>query len=221
MGRATLIAAVADGAGSASCSEIGASLAVQTAVTATVDRLCAFEPRSEAEWLALLGSVFQIARHVVVTNAADMEIEPEEFATTLLLAIVMPERLAVGQIGDGAVVVRRTEGGFESVTRSASEYVNETTFLTSPTFMEEAQWVVRTGLVSGIALLSDGLQMLALKMPDGQPHGAFFAPLMDLLATAEMTRSEEQLEGFLQSPQIAQRADDDLTLVLAIPGCQK
>jgi hypothetical protein len=68
-----------------------------------------------------------------------------------------------------------------------------------------------------LALFSDGLQMLALKMPPGTPHPPFFAPLMRFVAqTRDRATAEEHLRGFLQSPRIAERADDDLTLVLAV-----
>ena len=61
--------------------------------------------------------------------------------------------------------------------------------------------------------------MLALRMPQGVPHPAFFAPLLRLLAAApEGNHANEQLSGFLRSPQVTQRVDDDLTLVLAVPA---
>ncbi|GIW78307.1 MAG: hypothetical protein KatS3mg105_0114 [Gemmatales bacterium] len=59
--------------------------------------------------------------------------------------------------------------------------------------------------------------MLALKMPQATPHPAFFSPLLRLLAeTPKLDHAEAQLEGFLLSPRIAERSDDDLTLVLAV-----
>jgi hypothetical protein len=71
--------------------------------------------------------------------------------------------------------------------------------------------------LTGLALLTDGLQMLALKMPGGEPHEPFFQPLLRGVMTAESReRAEEQLRGFLLSPRIRQRAQDDLTLLLAV-----
>ncbi len=65
--------------------------------------------------------------------------------------------------------------------------------------------------------MSDGLQMLALKMPQGEPHPAFFAPLLQLLDASDAADgAEQQLQRFLQSPPVTQRAEDDLTLVLAV-----
>jgi hypothetical protein len=218
VGGSMLVAAVADGAGSASCSEVGSALAARAAVAEAISKLHDCLPRSDNEWRDLLNHAFHAARHDVVSQAMVLEVPAVELATTLLVAVVTPGRLAVAQIGDGAVVARRDDDSYVAVTRPMDqEYINETTFLTSPTYLEAMQYEVQSVGITGLALFTDGLQMLALKMPQGVPHVAFFAPLMHLLATAtERDRAEAQLRSFLQSPRITQRADDDLTLVLAV-----
>jgi hypothetical protein len=218
IGGSVLVAAVADGAGSASTSEIGSALAARAAVAEAMRQLHDALPSSDDDWRTLLNHAFHAARHDVVSQAMMLEVPTVELATTLLVAVVTPGRLAVAQIGDGAVVARRDDDSYVSVTRpQAQEYINETTFLTSPTYLNAMQYDVQTVGVTGLALFTDGLQMLALKMPQGVPHVAFFAPLMHLLATAsEREHAETQLRSFLLSPRIAQRADDDLTLVLAV-----
>ncbi len=218
VGGDLLIAAVADGAGSAACAEIGSAMAAQAAVSKAVDLLRNHQPQTETGWLAVLERVFDEARRAVLRNAVMMELEAPEFATTLLVAVAAPEVLVAGQVGDGAVVARQLDGSFAPLTRpSPQEYINETTFLTSPEYRDRAQWVVRPEPATGLVLLSDGLQMLALKMPSGEPHAAFFAPLLQALETVEPPgRAQQQLQQFLLSPTVAQRAEDDLTLVLAV-----
>ena len=67
-----------------------------------------------------------------------------------------------------------------------------------------------------IAILSDGLQMLALKIPEYMPHAPFFSPLFRFVAeVTDETEAKEQLEAFLRSPRVRKRTDDDLTLLLA------
>lgn len=218
VGGNVLVAAVADGAGSASCSEVGSALATRAAVAEAMRQLHDALPSNDDQWRDLLNHSFHAARHDVVSQAMVLEVPAVELATTLLVAVVTPGRLAVAQIGDGAVVARREDDSYVAVTRpQGQEYINETTFLTSPTYLESMQYEVQAVGVTGLALFTDGLQMLALKMPQGLPHVAFFAPLMHLLASAtERDRAEAQLRSFLQSPRITQRADDDLTLVLAV-----
>jgi hypothetical protein len=213
-----LVAAVADGAGSASRAEVGSACAVRAAVNEVVERLADGVPVEEEDWHLLLRAVFQTARDAVAAEAAKGKSPLAELSTTLLLAIATPELVAAGQVGDGAVVARLADESFVAVTRPpVQEYVNETTFLTSPDFLGPAQFAVRRAPLTGLALFSDGLQMLALKMPQGSPHGPFFTPLLRFLADVkERNTAEEQLRRFLQSPRITERADDDLTLVLAV-----
>src|ERR1019366_3631662 len=97
-----------------------------------------------------------------------------------------------------------------------AEYANETVFLTSENALETAQITLRRETVPRIAIFSDGLQRLALRMPEGKPHQPFFAPLLRFASEAEgRERARRQLTAFLTSPRIVERADDDLTLLLA------
>ena len=70
-----------------------------------------------------------------------------------------------------------------------------------------------------VTIFSDGLQMLAMKMPENRPHEPFFRPLWSF-ADEEMEpeQAEVEMSTFLLSPRIASRTDDDLTLVLASLG---
>jgi hypothetical protein len=128
--------------------------------------------------------------------------------------------MAAGQIGDGAIVARLDDDSFLTVVSPRPrEYLNETTFLTSESFLDEVDYCVLPVAVTGLALLTDGLQMLALNMPQGKPHPAFFSPLLRQLAGAPAgAATQVQLQRFLQSPRVTSRTDDDLTLILAVPG---
>lgn len=212
----TLLIAVADGAGSRPLADVGAALAVQTALAET-RRLLTEQPLAAIDWSALLQTAFAAARTAIEAEAARRNSPAVDLAATLLLAVATTELIAVGQVGDGAVVVR-TGDDIAAVTAPAhGEYINETTFLTSPDALEKAQWVVRSERIDALAVFSDGLQMLALKMPQGTAHVPFFRPLFSFAARSlEPLEAEHQLRAFLQSPRITARADDDLTLVLAV-----
>jgi hypothetical protein len=212
-----LIAAVADGAGSAACAEEGARVAVRAAIeqAATIWRLD--RPRNRDDWGGLLQGAFSAARQQVHAAARRLKQPFQELATTLLLAVATPEHTAAGQVGDGAVVARLAGGDLTALTRPPlTEHLNETTFLTCDEWESELQIAWSEDPAHCLALLSDGLQMLALKMPQGVPHAPFFAPLWRFTAAAEPARAEEQLSAFLQSPGVAERTDDDVTLLLAV-----
>lgn len=215
----TLVLAVADGAGSAKWADHGAETAVTSAIAAAVAKLGGLNSGNDAAWDEAIRAIFREARHALVCQAEERDIRLNDLATTLLVAIASWNRVAAGQIGDGAVVVHWADGTFASLTRPVeTEYLNETTFLTMEEDRQQLQVVIQTGDLKGLALLTDGLEMLALKMPQATPHLPFFEPLFRFLAAAaDLDRAEEQLRAFLQSPRITQRADDDLTLVLAVP----
>ena len=73
--------------------------------------------------------------------------------------------------------------------------------------------------VAEIALLTDGLQLLALHYPRRQAHEPFFRPLFQHLRAFPEPGCPEPLtaalERFLDSPAVNQRTHDDKTLILA------
>src|SRR5262249_49570506 len=142
-------------------------------------------------------------------------------STTLILVVALRDQAAAVQVGDGAAVVRLPDDQLLALTRPpVGEYINETSFLTSGGLLERAQFNAVRAHVRGLALLSDRLQMLALKMRRGAPHFPFVQPLFRFVTEIhDSAVAEEQLRSFLQSSRITQRADDDLTLMLAVPTC--
>ena len=213
-----LIAAVADGAGSAPHSEIGSTCAVKAAVDDAADRLRDGFPYYDEDWRSLLSSVFQTARQAVEAAAAARPAPPRDLACTLLVAVATADFIVAAQVGDGAVIAHQAPNVYEPITTpSFGEYLNETVFLTSNDALAKMQCKVQRGAYTGLAMFSDGLQMQALRVPQGTPHAPFFNPLMRFMADADDTaKAEEHLRRFLQAPRITDQTDDDLTLVLAI-----
>ena len=131
--------------------------------------------------------------------------------------IATAQRIAAAQVGDGVAVVGDRTGNVTALTApQRGEYANETIFLVSPQALDTAQTILWQGTVANIAMLSDGLQMLALNLGEGKPHPPFFSPLFNFMADVKNeAEAKEQLGGFLRSPKITDRTDDDLTLLLA------
>jgi hypothetical protein len=139
----------------------------------------------------------------------------QDFATTLLVAVVTDGWIAAAHIGDGAIVVDSKTGMHALTLPDHGEYLNETVFLTSSDYRERARVVVlpRHG-TRGVALLTDGLEALALNMAGGAPHSPFFTPLFGF--AAEPDAGEGELASFLESARVCARTDDDKTLLLAV-----
>ena len=212
-----LVAAVADGAGSAPLAEVGATIAAREAAARALSLLDAGVPGDDDGWQGFGRAVLDHARQAVDAEASVRQVRSRDLASTLIVTVTGPGLVVAAQIGDGASVCEYSNGEVDSLTRPPrGEYINETTFLVSPGAMETAQTVVQHRTVRRLAVLSDGLQLLALHLADGSAHVPFFQPMFDFIAQAsDPARAERELETFLRCPRIRDRADDDLTLVLA------
>jgi hypothetical protein len=212
-----LVAIASDGAGSAARAEEGSGLVCETlfpviegwlAAGASID---AISGETAEQWV---GSI----RRAIEARAEATELTPRDFACTLVAAIVGGSSAAFLQIGDGAIVVR---GGdvFEIVFwPDGGEYANTTFFVTDHDWTKHLQFESRPVALDEIALMTDGLQRLALRFEDRSAHAPFFEPMFAALANAPTgfaTELEPSLVGFLGSEAVNTRTDDDKSLVLA------
>jgi hypothetical protein len=218
VGDRILVAGVADGAGSVSLSEVGSLLAVQTAVKGIASKITESSlPVSDEGWKVLLNSGLEDALVAIQEEAESRQVNVRELSTTLLIAISTPDLVAAIQVGDGAIVVANQKGTAIALTAPPiEESLDLATFLTSPNGIDSAQICLWEGKPAQLAMFSDGLQMLALQMPEGVAHAPFFAPLFKFIAEAkDLDVANQELTGFLRSPRVCDRTDDDLTLLLA------
>ena len=225
---------VADGAGSAARAAEASAGAVQAALDTVEARFSDGDGLADPTWQeTLLRDAIQAARSALIQRARlspDVEVEREddpgdsvaldarlrELATTFLLAVASRHGIAVVQIGDGAIIVSDRAGAVRVVTSPAhGEYLNETTFLTADDFLDRAQFFVSTEEdVRAVAILTDGLELVALNRATGEPHPPFFRPLWEF--ASQPNASEDELVRFLSSDRLKSYTDDDKTLVLAV-----
>jgi hypothetical protein len=212
-----VVVAVADGAGSAPLSQVGAETAAAAAVAQVESRAELWHDGggSDDHWQGLLAETVLSARTAVEKEAVTRSASVADLATTLILVVAGRDFVAATQIGDGAVVIQDAVSMVSLVRPAATEYLNETVFLTSANALHSQQTVIWRGSPSHLAVLSDGLQMAALRMPSGDPHPGFFKPLFQYLSQQDDTAAAGQaLRDFLSSPRLRQRTDDDVTLVM-------
>ena len=215
-----LIAAVADGAGSAPLAEVGAVIAARTAVESARQKLSvllAADRIEEPGWIQLLHDTLTDAKAAVESEARTRSVPSSQLASTLIVVVAGLDAIAAVQVGDGAVIAAEADGALICITRPApGEYLNETVFLTSSEALASARPVVWRGNPKHLAVISDGLQMAALRMPAAEPHAGFFRPLFGFLdQQSEPSTAQAALVSFLSSPRLRERTDDDVTLVLA------
>lgn len=214
-----LVIVIADGAGSADYAQVGASVAVGQAIAELCCHLTsAAEPLDEISMKSLLRESMAAARDAVESEAAARKVSNDELATTLILMVARPEFVAVAQVGDGATVIADQAGKLVGLTLPpVSEYINETTFLTSSQALPTMQFVFWRGCATRLAAFSDGLQMLCLQWPERQPYEPFFSPLFDFISASidsDELLAAHTLKRFLSSERMKSETYDDLTLVL-------
>ena len=227
VGGDTLVAALADGAGSAKLAERGAEIAVEIAFQCLSRALDLEQP----DYGTLLREAAVEARKMVMAEAREHGSEPRDLASTLLVAVVGPAGGAALQIGDGVIVVNDREDHFCWVFwPQRGEYANTTHFLTDDDALQRLQVDTFPTKVVDVALMSDGLEPLALHYASCSVHEPFFRgmfqPLFDADGSNEISDLCGSLERFLSSERVGTRTDDDVSLILATrrqrkgqPGC--
>jgi serine/threonine protein phosphatase PrpC len=212
----TLIATVADGAGSARFAETGSRLAVESTLKTLSNPEIIKNIFSEgASWRQILSNVVNSTRCVIEKHAQFLDTTISELATTLIVVVANKNRVFVAQIGDGGVVIADQSGGFNILSRPIKgEYANETYFLSSQDAVNLLQFAEYAS-TNFIAIFSDGLERLALQSPDDDPYHPFFRPLQDFIEKMDDVESAtEELVTFLTSKKIRDRTDDDISLIL-------
>jgi hypothetical protein len=211
-----IVAVVADGAGSAQHSQYGAEIAV-----ATVSAMAQLGVRAgRKDFNDVLREAAAVARQRVLEEAITRGITPRDLACTLLAAIVAPIGGAALQIGDGAIVIAEHPLAWRCVFwPQKGEYANSTHFLSDEASLDKAEVTLLPDDVLDIALLSDGLEALAVHFASRKAHEPFFragfAPLHAVDTAGESASLSTALTKLLASPQVRSRTDDDASLILA------
>lgn len=215
-----IVAAVADGIGSAPLSDRGARIATNVAVF-IASHLLSQEPypllnhRMETILYTAMLSARQRIEHVAQRD----NLYHNDLATTLLLAVHADDLLGTAQIGDGAAVVSTGEGSFKTFTRpQKGEYSNETNSVTSRRSLQlcnidiaQPPEPLRT-----LALMTDGVVSISLDSRELTPHQPFFETMANWLREhPERPHPNRELGDLLQSEKIRSKTDDDTTMILA------
>lgn len=219
-GRPVTVLVASDGAGSASLADVGATLACRTfaqLVAAYLEAGGTVEKIRRplvARWIA--GVVYRLA----MRGKAD-GFECQDYACTLLAAIVGAEATAFIQVGDGAIVVSRDapEAWNYVFWPQHGEFANTTNFITSDNVFEALDFDLSAEPVQEIAIFTDGLENLVLNQANQTVHAPFFDSIFQSVRRSTVTGQDaalsRDLEKYLAMPRIAERTSDDKTLILA------
>ncbi|HVR46924.1 MAG TPA: PP2C family serine/threonine-protein phosphatase [Candidatus Binatia bacterium] len=216
-GATSLIAVIADGAGSATHSAEGAELVCHTLLelaTASLERNSDLDELDDT----IVRTWFAQVREALRARCARDDLPMFDFSATAVLAIAGAQQTLCAQIGDGAIALRTSvDHSFQiAIWPQNGQYANETTFVTDP-YAAELVALYRTERVDDVILFSDGLERVALDLAAKAPFPKFVEPLARFVR-GEATLEEQldaQLRAFIESAPINKRTDDDKSLIVA------
>jgi hypothetical protein len=213
------VLAIADGAGSRARSAEGATLAVGLAVSTLTAALDAGGVPGDADaWHRLLGDAYAEVHGAFARVTASLGPDPKAFAATLTAVVLAAPWIGVITLGDGFVVARAGPPGRERFhllahEDGASEYVNETVFLTSSAARSAVVvCCAHDPEVSAVVLATDGLTGAGIRQegPRRRPNETFLEPV--LASLEDPTR----IARFLLDDKLTAVSADDKTLLMAV-----
>ena len=217
-------AIVCDGRGSAKLSHFGA----QGAVRAFFSQLNVLEPflagvldreSSEEKWTDLCRLLYRTLLQVKLDLAQERGGEEKDFDFTVAFAVAGTVSIGCFQVGDGAIVLRRSGVCRTAFSPDKGEFANQTQFL-RPGGDVAGKFHACLSPVEGnegVVITSDGPEYLMFQLATMEP-GPIFGKLLDDLAGGELC--EQDLRDYLTRSVWAsdQRGSDDRSIAVLLPA---
>lgn len=209
-----VIAAIADGIGSAKRSEIGAMTAVQTVLAFVKENYP--EKWHEESIISLLRIAYHKALNTIKLLSIENQDELCDYDTTLTTVVYNGVNVVYGHVGDGGVITLSSYGDFSLLTEvQKGEAFNET----SPLRAGPDSWIfgASTEDVCALTMLTDGIFDIAypwLLSKTEQPiYINYIRPFMDInllkvSTPADFENAQTEIEEFFKSPYSKQITDD-------------
>lgn len=215
-GTTWLIAAVADGAGSAKCAAEGSRVATESFIEAAAETII----RTGTDDLHTLMRTSAAYARAILEFVAEYAGRPlEDYHATLLACVTCGSRSAFLQIGDGAIIVRgASDGSWKTVfTPQNGEERHYTYFLTLPEAFQVAEVATSECPVTHVALTTDGLQDILLHPETLEVRATFLEKLAAGLSATNMTGDAEKVSSglfsVLDSTAFRRMTGDDTSLL--------
>ena len=212
--QGALVAIVADGAGSAREGARGAAIVCRILATQLSWALENSEVPSDNSFVEMLDNI----RDRIAYAAERRGQVPRDFAATLVAIIAYEHETVSLHVGDGAAIIKGGQGWRAISWPESGNFAGTTYFVTDESGARLRISRVPEG-VERLAVMTDGIERLALDFVNSRPYGPFFDGMMRPLEAARKagrsSQISDKLEVFLGSEAINARTDDDKTLILA------
>ena len=215
-----VIAAIADGLGSASKSDTGARLVVEAAVK-TVKEAIDCRRGNHLDICETARNAAIAARNSLEEKAMIERCSLRDLACTVIVIVAHKDNISVAQIGDGAVVAKIDDDLRLISAPAESEYLNEVTPITSKDWEKSLQVSPQVSGVKCVAAFTDGLQRAALlKDQDGlKPFEGFLEPIFSYAQELDdLKQGEQDIKDLLASHKLSAHSEDDKTLIIGVFG---
>lgn len=209
-----VVAAIADGLGSAKKSEVGST----TAVKAVLSFVCENHPDKwhEESLMSLLRTAYHKALKTIRTLSEENQDELCDYDTTLTTVIYNGTNVVYGHAGDGGIIALSSYGDYSVLTEAQKgEAFNET----SPLRAGPDSWFfgVAKEDVCSLIMMTDGIFDVAypwLLAKTNQPiYVNYVRPFMDInilkvLTPADFENAQAEITEFFKGPYSKQITDD-------------
>lgn len=212
-----VIVVACDGAGSAVLGGYGAALATRVLSNRAKNWVSSKGLIPTADALALWVAEVRL---MILASANRLGCVAGDFATTLVMAVSDGTSTVCAHVGDGAIVARRTG----STDLEALSWPHNGDYASTTFFLTDLNPCLRVGVINGIplnrlALLTDGIERLALDFAGRVAHRPFFDGIFGTITVENVAGPDRllsrRLAAFLDSKTVNARTDDDKTLILA------
>ena len=215
---------VCDGRGSASHADIGANAAIE-AIVAQLDNASEVfaqvldadnEEESARGHPLLVRLIYRTAAQEQRRQANSLGASPESFEHTLLVIVCGCKRFLYIQVGDGGIVMQRTDGSLQVLSEPArGEFANTTFFVTCG---RQTSWRHRLMPMDGVAgfmAFSDGTAEKLITAADNTASAAV-GQILGQAATGRFGR--EEVLRFLTETHWEPQVQDDRSLAILMVG---
>lgn len=215
-----LVAAICDGAGSASQGHLGSEFFARNVTELVAQSIGSgrFAKNTESDYRDDLLAIIQQARSQMGEIALSRQLDLRDYACTLVGCITSKQSGCFFHIGDGFGIFLSDTGESVLSQPENGEYTDETYFVTDDSWKEHLRLTLISNINRGclIGLMSDGASPFAINRLKTGFYRPFIDPVVTFLSKAAEHNGNQALKNVLENEKTLEITPDDKALLLAL-----